>query len=75
MPWDNASFSGRPDTEAVDKNKVQEESHGAYFPTSWEKKILEFFFSPLPSLQGLLFSVRLKLCVLHCILSGRTAQV
>lgn len=62
-------------TESVDKNKVQEGSRGAYFPTSWKKKNLGIFFFPLPSLQGLLFSVRLKLYVLHCILSGRMPQV
>lgn len=31
-------------------------------------------FSPLPSLRGLLFSVRLKLHVLRCIVSGRTPR-
>lgn len=52
MPWDNASFSGRPDTEAVDKNKVQEESRGAHFPTSWAKKNLGIFFSLCPVSRG-----------------------
>lgn len=39
-----------------------------------EKKNLGIFF-PMPSLQELLFSIRSKLYVLYCILSGRTPQV
>lgn len=66
MPWDNASFSGRPETEPVDKNKVQEESHGAHFLTSWKKKKSWDFF-PYAQSPGaaLLHSIKAVCLVLH----------
>lgn len=50
MPWDNASFSGRLETEPVDKNKVQNEARRAHFPTS----ILGYFLFTWSPEAGLL---------------------
>lgn len=48
------------------RTKCKKSLVGPIFLLLGKKKILGFFFA-LPSLQGLLFSVRWKLCVLHCI--------